>query len=401
MDDRSITNEALELLETLEQQHRHDLTLHLYSIHLLKQLLRKANRRKRALETEVFIKTMIKDNWTSWPSPNIVIDPHVDRIYEDENFMESSGNSSSSELEGLDDIMGVPDKGEISPLGLKHATKMLSLELNSVWQRNLAKSGALVRENKDSGINLDIDKINIPQDILNNVLMRLDTFVEGLHTNFAKQTKLALSAQPSTSKLVLELGLPYTGSLEEGARVSELGEHLNSIDLNRKVKFDYRDIIVRGCEMELDMSNVYIKCLELFEEVPTHYNVKKFKIPKDILQKYMPKQQTGAAKKPVREVHKDYWELTMLSKDRNLDVEIRKALRLLLLHNEFSKDKKTFMMVQMVNKMLGKNGNNENNNDSSDSEGRVDIGSQSLSEKLSGSIEFDEDAYDLDDCLIR
>lgn len=29
------------------------------------------------------MKTQIKDNWTSWPNPNTIIDPSVDKLYED------------------------------------------------------------------------------------------------------------------------------------------------------------------------------------------------------------------------------------------------------------------------------------------------------------------------------
>ena len=72
-EDRSIIDTANELLNTLEQSHRADLALHLYSTHLLKTLLRNANRKKSLLEIDVFIKTQIKDNWTSWPNPYTVI----------------------------------------------------------------------------------------------------------------------------------------------------------------------------------------------------------------------------------------------------------------------------------------------------------------------------------------
>lgn len=81
--DKETLKSANELLDSLEHSHRVDLSLHLYSAYLLKRLLYKANEKKHFYEVNQFVKTQIKDNWTSWPNPNTIIDPSVDKLYED------------------------------------------------------------------------------------------------------------------------------------------------------------------------------------------------------------------------------------------------------------------------------------------------------------------------------
>lgn len=390
----AMTDEAVELLETLEQQHRHDLTLHLYSSYLLKQLLRNANRGKRRLKTEVFIKTMIKDNWTSWPSPNTVLDPHVDRIYEDEELVEIKGIdiNGANEADGIGQVV---KKGDVSLDGLERATRMLCIELNSIWQRRLSKSGSSLKKYGDPNIALDIDKMSISTDVVNNVVMRLDSLFERLNTNFARQTKMSIATQRSSSKLIFDAGLCNKAAAGKG--VSKMNGRQTS-EVGRKIKLDYRDIIVCCCEMELNMLKPYIKCLELFKDIPSQYDSKQFKISKRILEKYMPDENSLKIKKLSRKLQKDYWELDSLSKDRNMDVEVRKAFRLIKLNNEFSRDKKTFMMVQEYgsgsSRLLETSRDEENHENSN-------MNSNELNNVEDEITKLNKDTYSLDDCLIR
>ncbi|AAS52969.1 AER288Cp [Eremothecium gossypii ATCC 10895] len=372
---KTIANEALELLESLEQQHRHDLTLHLYSAHLLKQLLRKAHKKKRALEAEVYIKTMIKDNWTSWPSPNTVIDPHTDCVYEDEELWGSREEAPQ-----------MPERGEISERALKHAMRMMRVELDSVWQRQLTQSAALVHQLGQGNVSLDVNKMAMPLELVNHIFARLDAFAQGLNVNFAKQVKVELATQPSMPQLSLKTGTSDQRGSSSGA---------SSTNSRRKAHLDYRDLIVRGCEMKLDMSNVYIKCLFLFEGLVSRYNVKDFKIPKEVLKKYVPQRQAEVVPRPVKNLQKEFWELEALTRDRNLTFDVRQALRQMCLRNGFSRDKKTFMMVQEINtqrqKALGVDRRPHKRHK----------GTTQDSALTDGGEEADDELYGLADCLIK
>ncbi|AGO12627.1 AaceriAER288Cp [[Ashbya] aceris (nom. inval.)] len=372
---KTIASEALELLESLEQQHRHDLTLHLYSAHLLKQLLRKAHKKKRALEAEVYIKTMIKDNWTSWPSPNTVIDPHTDCVYEDEELWGSREEAPQ-----------MPERGEISARALQHAMRMMRVELDSVWQRQLTQSASLVQQLGQGNVSLDVNKMAMPLELVNHIFARLDAFTQGLNVNFAKQAKVELATQPSTPTLLVK-----TGGAEHRGPPSGAG----STNARRKTRLDYRDLIVRGCEMKLDMSNVYIKSLFLFEGLANRYNVKDFKIPKEILKKYVPQRQAEVVPRRMKNLQKEFWELEALTRDRNLSVDVRQALRQMCLKNGFSRDKKTFMMVQEINnqrqKALGADQRPHKRHKGSKKDTLVAADEE----------EVDDEIYGLGDCLIK
>lgn len=319
-EDRSIIDTANELLNTLEQSHRADLALHLYSTHLLKTLLRNANRKKSLLETGVFIKTQIKDNWTSWPNPYTVIDPQTNKLFEDDECTENISGRSDDKKDGSSPL----ETGDISVKGLEHACHMLKLELGSVWQRSLIESSSLAKET------LDIDKMSIPDEVSTVILGKLDHFFEGLHTQAAKLTKIDLTQSTDSSQLTLT------------------ENNKSAMKVNKKIRFDYRDIIARGCQMGEDMTDIYIKSLGLYKEVPTQFKKSDFRLPKQELNKYKAKQKVVQKKNKLNKSYReDYVEVGKLANDRHMSFKSKKYLRLARdSSKELSLDKKTFFMVK-------------------------------------------------------
>lgn len=325
MNNFKLRDECLELLRSLEDEQRHDLTLHLYSAYLLKFLIRKSNRKKKALEAEIFIKTLIKENWTSWPSLSAIINPQTDKIYEDHVF------DYSNELLG---------NNQVSENKLNHATNMMGEEINAIWVYLLKKkmNSSLTR----STLCLDIDLINISNDIVNNILLKLDSLLEGLQTRVVQPKNLELSTKPHSSTLTL---------------INGNDSSLKTIEMNRKMKLNYKDIIMRGCEMGFDMSELYIKSLELFEEIPSNFQEKQYRLPKEVCEKFIPRNISLSEKRMVTEYQKEFFELEKLIKDRNMSADIKRDLRLMKLKNEFSRDKQMFMMVNERNRQRHKNDN--------------------------------------------
>lgn len=307
--DKAVIRTANELLESLEQTHRNDLALHLYSTYLLKHLLRAANRKHSQLETDVFIKTQIKDNWTSWPNPYTVIDPKTNKIFED--FHD-------------DETEEVINAGEISAEGLKHASEMLNLEIDAIWQRLLSKSAAKY------GNTLDVDRMRIPRHCSSEILNKLDHFFEGLHNKVAQLSKLELSQTANSTRITLS---------------KESKNH--PIHMNKKIKLNYRDIISQGCQMGEDMSSIYMKSLELYNDIPSRFRKSPFKLNKSELQKYATKPRGEANCRASKKLRNEYISIKKLIKERRLTFETRNLLRKVQLsQSDFLLDKKTFYVVR-------------------------------------------------------
>lgn len=195
----------LEILDSFEYEHRSDLSLHLYSTFLLKKLIRKANERKFPLETESYLKERLSDDMIKWPNKFSVVDPKVDKFYEDnppkvlENDILNEAAArerlvhNSLELNKSDvrnnlpiDIPVTNDliPGEVSERAMKHAANMMNIELNAMWGRKLKVSA------KRAGVNLDIDKMTIPSEICSNILGKLDRVMNGLHLKMAEKNEI-------------------------------------------------------------------------------------------------------------------------------------------------------------------------------------------------------------------
>ncbi|SCU83406.1 LAFA_0D03400g1_1 [Lachancea sp. 'fantastica'] len=311
---REALTEANELLESLEHTHRNDLALHLYSTFLLKSVLKAANRKKYGLETNTFIKTQIKDNWTSWPNPSTVIDPKIDTIFEDVNGWEAGPHSKSS----------LP--GNISPDKLLHASKMVQGELNAVWQQSLTKMAI------ENGVVLDIDKMDIPNGVASAVLSKMDHFFKGLHTNVASMNKLIITQASGTSQL----------------KVTEHQPNEKPLEMNRKIKLDYHDVITRGCQMGDEMFDVYMKGLELFSDIPSKYRNQDFRLPKEELIKYTTKKKdTIQEKLHSGNKRPGYILAEKLLRQNTLSFINRIKLRSILhKHRDRSLDEKTYLHLE-------------------------------------------------------
>ncbi|CEP62857.1 Rrn9p LALA0_S06e05424g [Lachancea lanzarotensis] len=310
---QEVLSEANELLDALEHTHRNDLALHLYSTFLLKSVLKAANRKKYGLETNTFIKTQIKDNWTSWPNPSTVIDPKIDTIFEDVNGSRPTNPDAT-----------IP--GNISPDELQHGAKMVHGELNAVWQQSLTKMAS------ENGVVLDIDKMEIPQGITMAVLSKMDHFFKGIHTNIASMNKLVVTQTSGTSQL----------------KVTEHQPNEKPLDMNRKIKLDYHDVIMRGCQMGEEMYDVYMKGLELFSDIPSKYRNQEFKLPQEEITKYTSKKRETNQEKPKTANKKAGYIMAETLLHRNtLSFENRLKLRSILnKHQDRSLDEKTYLHLE-------------------------------------------------------
>ncbi|SMN22038.1 similar to Saccharomyces cerevisiae YMR270C RRN9 Protein involved in promoting high level transcription of rDNA, subunit of UAF (upstream activation factor) for RNA polymerase I [Maudiozyma saulgeensis] len=321
-EDKQIVESANEILNSLEHVHRTDLTLHLYSSFLLKKLLYKANEKKHFYAVNNFIKTQLKDSWVSWPNPNTIIDPQTDKIYED---MELMNNKISTQ----EPINIAPN--EVSAKALRHAINMLDLELSGQWQHLLAQSS------KISGLQLDVDKTIIPNDISSAIFDKLDHFFLGLHHKVAKQNKITVSR----SKQV-------TPEMDENQTVVQIQNKTTNV--NKHIKLTYHDIIERGCQMGENMEEIYMKSLELFNDVPNTFKKHEFKLPKKILKTYRYKRKIG--KKPLPKFlfsksEDDYFSLEAVASNAAIPWEDREYLRdINRKETEMGLNKKNFFQVK-------------------------------------------------------
>ncbi|CAI1654310.1 hypothetical protein SEUBUCD646_0M04060 [Saccharomyces eubayanus] len=307
--DKETLKMANELLDSLEHSHRVDLSLHLYSAYLLKRLLYRANERKHFYEVNQFVKTQIKDNWTSWPNPNTIIDPHVDKLYEDIP-------------EGIENVNIQP--GEVSDRALVHASDMMRVELDAQWQKCLSKSAF------EHGVTVDVDELNIPNEISRNILVKLDSLFEGLHDKIAKENEFDVRQDMQSNNI----------------RICQIDDE--PIQANRRIKFTYHDIISRGCEMNEDMTDIYMKSLELYNDIPEKFKKGKFKLPKQTLKKYnQPKKTNSCLKELLSKTRENYIPVEKLLKDKRLTSKDKSKLQQLnRKETEDALNKRTFFQVK-------------------------------------------------------
>lgn len=347
--DSHLTKDALELLKTLDNEQRTDLSVHLYSTHLLKHLLKNANKAEnKILPTETFLKSSLGRNWTSWPSQNTVIDPNTTSIYEDN----PSSHCSSDNLR----------PGQLDEHSMNHASDMLFSELNAVWQKCLTDISS------DSSLTLDINSMDLPEDIFQSILFKLDHFIGSLHLNVAEKNHLDISTTPADPRVRL---------------TTEELKSINAIKIKNKPQFDYKDLIVHGCDMGEDMSHVYLKAVELFQDIPKSLDSSQFELPDEFLNKFahIKMSNTEHASSASEESDEDneqnilaskkskmadqsadddrnekYVLMDQIIKNRSIDPRVRKEIRLLLRKDEFARDKKMFLTVLNHNKEIEEEG---------------------------------------------
>ena len=321
-EDKQTIESANEILNSLEHIHRTDLTLHLYSSFLLKKLLYKANEKKHFYAVNNFIKTQIKDSWVSWPNPNTIIDPQTDKIYEDMELM----NNKSSTQETIN-----ISPNEVSANALRHATNMLNAEFSGQWQHLLSQSSKL------SGLQLDVDKTEIPNDLSRSVFDKLDHFFLGLHHKVAKQNKITVSR----SKQI-------TPEIDESQTVIQIQN--KSTHANKYIKLTYHDIIERGCQMGENMEEIYMKSLELFNDVPNTFKKHEIKLPKKVLKTYKYNKETGKKSLPkflYPNAKDDYFSLETLVSNNAISWKDREYLRdINRKEMEMGLNKKNFFQVR-------------------------------------------------------
>ena len=463
----------LEIIDTLEHEHRSDLFLHLYSMFLLKKMIRRANEKKFPLETESFIDRHLNDDMVKWPDRLSVIDPTVDKLYEDDppKVMENKRLDeivrirrlihNSTEVDPIDIRNNIPidisteeqlTPGEVSERALRHATNMMNIELNALWGQKLKQSA------QKANINFDINEMTIPLEICSNILQKLDHIMKGLHLKRAERNDIDLEnieveeeegeeeknqqeeieenndnvsdenmdesllddenvlgsvaseciedldsqekiSTPNTStnsalpneispqetdinqiidpditlpdsspkpknlkyKTVEERKSAYRESVRRGlqkffAKQKEQRKkdqelvkyvyHLDKTDPNKNIQFTYHEILDRCFEMDLDMKNIYMKSLKLFNDIPGTYSKIEFKIKKDTLKRYKVKYKKG--RKIFTGLYaKQFYDVDTLLEDQRIPKKRKKLMEIITRKDaEKAAEWKTFLQVQ-------------------------------------------------------
>ena len=356
---------ANEVLDLLEHSHRTDLTTHLYSSFLLRKLLFKANEKKHLDEITHFYNKRVGDSWYTWPNPDTILDPHLDNLYEDFPTNDQYKWFTPSCL-----------PSEVSENALSHATDMLNLELSAHWQRTLCQSARLSEED------LDVDKLGIPTHICQAVVDKLDQLFAGLHFKNARRNTLGVIEDAPTGGDKVDVELDVTGETNEETNVKY------------PTRLTYHDIIERGCEMGEDMAEIYMKSLELYNDLLENFDEKMFKIPKKILKLYrdVGRRSLYSDKSEISATPEEYLELGRLIESGHTREKNKRKIRKLYRREALgSLYKKTFYEVRGF---------------SSDSEREKEdveriIWTANRGTLLNLAATEDDDTYSLDDCIVR
>lgn len=318
-EDKQVIESANEILDSLEHVHRTDLALHLYSSFLLKRLLYRANDKKHLFEIDQLVKSQIKDNWVSWPNPNAVVDPQTDKIYEDLEFLDEANMEPPTDI----------TQNEVSAGALQHASSMLHLELSSYWQDSLVKSS------KKSGMPLDVDNMSIPTEFSTTILNKLDQLFSGLHQKMAKKNKVTVTKEKT----------PNSASTDVMTAI-QIKNGVTKV--NKQIQLNYHDIIERGYEMHENIDNIYMKSLELFNDVPNTFKKQPFKISKKVLKKYRNSHKGNRkSSSNISNGKDDYILLRNAVSDPTIPTEQRDKLRhLLRKQTELGLSQRTFYQVR-------------------------------------------------------
>lgn len=318
-EDKQVIESANEILDSLEHVHRTDLALHLYSSFLLKRLLYRANDKKHLFEIDQLVKSQIKDNWVSWPNPNAVVDPQTDKIYEDLEFLDEANMEPPTDI----------TQNEVSAGALQHASSMLHLELSSYWQDSLVKSS------KKSGMPLDVDNMSIPTEFSTTILNKLDQLFSGLHQKMAKKNKVTVTKEKT----------PNSASTDVMTAI-QIKNGVTKV--NKQIQLNYHDIIERGYEMHENIDNIYMKSLELFNDVPNTFKKQPFKISKKVLKKYRNSHKGNKkSSSNISNGKDDYILLRNAVSDPTIPTEQRDKLRhLLRKQTELGLSQRTFYQVR-------------------------------------------------------
>lgn len=297
--DRKLIKTANELLNDLEHEHRNDLTLHLYSTYLLKKLILDQNSKKYLHESNEFVKKQIKDNWTFWPNNDVVLDPQIDKVYQDLYDVDLNNDTIINNPVHTDNIHTKNQvemkNGEVSENALKKSLEMLKIEMQAIWERSINKVA-----HKES-ITLNLDHMKITNDATFHVMDKLEQLFQGLNIKMAQRNAITVSADPQ-------------GNLQL--------KQIENIDQNKLIKgkefnIRYNDIIQRACEIDDNLQDIFMKSLKLYNDIPSTYPKKLFKLPSKVLKKYRyAKKHSGKIFKPSVSENVSLLSETLVKKDR-------------------------------------------------------------------------------------
>ncbi|CCE62619.1 hypothetical protein TPHA_0C04690 [Tetrapisispora phaffii CBS 4417] len=337
--DLAIFESAKEILETLEHTQRTDLALHLYSSYLLRTLLYKANEKRHIAEIDLLYTTQVKENWVSWPNSNTIIDPKTDKLYEDDigkktqiydDIIVDKGQilTQNMKKEQIEDINLNFDvlPGEVSTNALIHGSHMMERELDAYWQKIISESAI---SNNDY---LDIDTMNIPSTISDHILSKLDLFFEGLHNQVAQQTSINIKQ-----------------SIDDGHIVISQPDKVAEIKENKHIELDFHDVILRSCDMGENMQEIYMKCLQLFNDIPKTFDKQHFKLPKHYLKKFSPapKKHNLEVEEAIKNSRKDFIAIEDVLKKTTIKSKQKAKLAFKNRKNtELNINKKVFYKIQ-------------------------------------------------------
>ena len=362
---KELVAHANEVLDLLEHSHRTDLTTHLYSSFLLRRLLFKANEKKHLDEITHFYNKQVGDSWYTWPNPDTVLDPHLDKLYEDFPKDDQYKWFTPSCL-----------PNEVSENALSHATDMLNLELSAHWQRTLCQSARLADED------LDVDRLGIPTHICQAIVDKLDQLFAGLHFKNARRNTLGVTEDAPTGGDKVDVELDVTG---------ETGKETN---VKYPTRLTYHDIIERGCEMGEDMEEIYMKSLELYNDMIENFDEKMFKIPKKILKLYrdVGRRSLHSGKSEISATPEEYLELGRLIGSGHMREKNKRKIRKLYRKEALaSLYKKTFYEVRGFSSDIKR--------------GKEDVGRiiwrANKGTLLNLTATEDDDMYGLNDCIVR
>lgn len=327
--DRKLIKTAHDVLYDLELEHRNDLTLHLYSTYLLKKLILDQNGKKHLHESNEFIKKQIKDSWTRWPNHEVVLDPQIDKIYQDlydPNLTNDSFVAEHNKIDQIKNNVSIKPR-EVSEKALKHSLEMFKIELQAIWDRSINKIS------KAEKISLNLDHMEIPKDATFYVMDKLEQLFQGLNIKMAQRNDITVVSDKNGALKLRQLDNIYKEKLIKG----------------KEFNIRYNDILQRACEIDDNLQDIFMKSLKLYNDIPTTYPKNMYKLPSKVLKKYRyAKKHSGKIFKPV---HGEYISLlseSLMKKDRKwLKVETSEFF-------EKQLSKMTFLNVQGLNNMKTK-----------------------------------------------
>ncbi|KAL6942638.1 hypothetical protein ACO0QE_003822 [Hanseniaspora vineae] len=177
--DQNVTTEqARELVKYFETTHRRDLAYHLYSLHLLKQVLLRNNTNNASVEK--FVHRRLPKSLSAWPRPETLIKPCTDEYYFSDNTTDK-----------------LPSPG----------VSMMNLELQALFERKVREKYSL------RGSFASAETLKLPEHLRNSIYTKLNDLLgslqlQRLSLKFSK-SKIALDSDPDMNAARVNLKRNY------------------------------------------------------------------------------------------------------------------------------------------------------------------------------------------------